>query len=89
MHNIKSKRKQRKMFTIRHYEQPNRYKFVTLRTERNRKAKRSERVARLKRYALTAVTIAFFILAIGYVGEQDRQYEMISNGYTAEEARTK
>lgn len=74
------------MLTIRHYETPNRYKFVTLRSERNRKAKRSERVATLKRRTLTAVAIIFFILAIGYVGEQDRQYELISNGVIAEKA---
>lgn len=74
------------MFTIRNYETPNRYQFVTFRTERNRKAKRAERLATLKRWTLTALAIAFFILAIGYVGEQDRQDYLINHGYTAEEA---
>ena len=71
------------MFTIHHYEQPNRYKFISLRSERIKRQKRTA----LKNKILTVVAVAVFILAIGYVGEQDRQYEMISNGYTAEEAR--
>ena len=74
------------MFTIRHYRTPNQIKFVSLRTERIRKAKRAERLATLTRRTLTTLAIIFFIVAIGYVGEQDRQYELINNGYTAEKA---
>ena len=72
------------MFTIRDYRTPNKIKFVTLRTERNRKAKRAERLATLKRRTLATLAIIFFILATGYLGEQDRQYELISNGILAE-----
>lgn len=75
------------MFSIHHYEQPNRYTFTTLRTQRNRKAKRAERLATLKRWTLTALAITFFILAIGYVGEQDRQDYLINHGYTAEQGK--
>ena len=75
------------MFTIRNYETPNKIKFVTLRTERTSKAKRAERLATLKRRTLATLAIIFFILAFGFVGEQDRQYELINNGYTAERVR--
>mgnify|MGYP003409480521 CR=1 FL=1 len=74
------------MFTIRDYRTPNQYKFVTLRSERIRKAKRAERVATLARRTLATLAIVTLILAISYVGEQDRQYELISNGGTAEKA---
>ena len=71
------------MFTIRNYETPNQIKFVTL---KSRKAKRSERVATLKRRIAGTIAVIILILAIGYVGEQDRQYELISNGiYTEKE----
>lgn len=73
------------MFTIRHYETPNRYKFTELRserTERIRKQRTSKRVMRV----LTIIAVIVAIAVIGYVGEQDRQYELINAGYSAEEA---
>lgn len=72
------------MFTIRDYRTPNQIKFVTLRTER--KAKRSERVVTLARRITGTLAVIVLVLAIGYVGEQDRQHELISNGITAEKA---
>lgn len=34
-----------------------------------------------------AVAVLILVLAIGYVGEQDRQYELLNAGYTLEEIR--
>lgn len=45
--------------------------------ERNRKAKRSERIVTLARRTLATIAIITLILAIGYIGEQDRQYELM------------
>lgn len=53
-------------------------------TERNRKAKRSERVATLAKRTATVLVIIFIVLAIGYTGEQDRQMELLNAGYTPE-----
>lgn len=55
--------------------------------ERNRQAKRSERVATLARRIAGTLAVIVLILAIGYIGEQDRQYELLNAGYTLEEIR--
>lgn len=56
-------------------------------TERNRKAKRSERVATLARRIAGTLAVIVLVLAIGYLGNQDRQYELLNAGYTPEEIR--
>lgn len=72
------------MFTIHHYEQPDRYKFVTLRAQRIRTQKRN---AFIKKWIVTPILIILFILAVGYVGEQDRQTELLEQGYTLQEIK--
>jgi hypothetical protein len=72
------------MFTIHHYEQPNRYKFVTLRAARIR---RQRKINFVKKWILTPLAIVLFILALGIVGENDRQTEMLEQGYTIQEIK--
>jgi hypothetical protein len=59
--------------------------YTSQRLERIKQQKRTA----LKNKILTVLAIAFFILAIGYVGEQDRQTELLEQGYTLQEARAK
>lgn len=72
------------MFTIHHYEQPDRYKFVTLRASRIR---RQKKINFVKKWIVTPILIVLFILALGIVGENDRQTEMLEQGYTLQEIK--
>lgn len=56
-------------------------------TERNRKAKRSERVATLARRIAGTLAVIVLILAMCYLGKQDRQMELLNAGYTLEETK--
>lgn len=75
------------MFTIRNYETPNQYKFVTLRSERIKRQKRILFYTGLLRNIAVAGAILFFIAVIGYVGNNDLEMELINQGYTQAEAK--
>lgn len=57
------------------------------RTERNRQHKLLQRILAIYATVGYIFAIVFFILAFGYVGEQDRQHELLMQGYSLEEAR--
>ena len=56
------------------------------RTERIRRQKKIERVLTVLNVIGVSMAILFFTAVLGYVGEQDRQAELLNAGYTLEEA---
>lgn len=64
-------------------------KAVTERAERIRRQKKILFYSGIIRNIAVIGAVLFFIAVLGYVGEQDRQMELLNAGYTLEEARAK